>query len=544
MLSYQLFEWVKKIMRVLIILLLACHLLSCHTGKSTHAPKGTFVLLSINDVYRAEGLDEGARGGLPRVRALREKLLQQSPHVLLLHAGDFLQPSFSSRVNRGAAMIDAMNRLDGAAGQFDPHMLVTFGNHEFDRDKLKDVPTLQARIDESEFNWLDSNIHWGANGIASDKLIDSVLLTINGVKVGLYSVTSDMQHPEYIDAFDAPQATSRHWVPKLRAQGADVVIALTHQWLSADKEIAELPAHQRPDLIYGGHEHDRQLLQHNGVWIVKADADAVSAAVTEVQVDASGRISALPVFIDLDETQAADAALAADIKAWQLRTAETFCTQRQRAPDCLSSVLAHTAVDLIAEETEIRRFETNLGNFIADTALQAFASCGADVALINSGSLRLNHNIAAGSAITEAHMEGLFPYPGELNLIRINGRMLLDALKHSIDYWTGNGHWLQIAGFVYMHDSQNQRVEHVHLKGHAAPLAPDDTILAVVPQYLIDANTDHDGYTMFNESMRADCAHNGERLKDLVAKKLRDSVEPIAPIVDHRICNVPKDHCL
>ncbi len=34
----------------------------------------TAILLAINDVYRIEGLEDGAVGGLPRVRALRKEL--------------------------------------------------------------------------------------------------------------------------------------------------------------------------------------------------------------------------------------------------------------------------------------------------------------------------------------------------------------------------------------------------------------------------------------------------------------------------------------
>ena len=60
------------------------------------------------------------------------------------------------------------------------------------------------------------------------------------------------------------------------------------------------------------------------------------------------------------------------------------------------------------EETEIRRYETNLGNWVADQARQLFPE--ANMALINAGSLRLNQDIPAGP-IRVRSLEELFAFP-------------------------------------------------------------------------------------------------------------------------------------
>ena len=146
----------KKLGILFLIFILV--LSSCHTKKHSASP--SFVILAINDVYRIEGLDQGNVGGLARVRALRNQLESEGKKVLLLHAGDFLYPSFSSRVDNGESMIHVLNFLDGFSPQFDDDMIITFGNHEFDKGKMKYMSNLQQRIDESEFNWLDSNINW------------------------------------------------------------------------------------------------------------------------------------------------------------------------------------------------------------------------------------------------------------------------------------------------------------------------------------------------------------------------------------------------
>ena len=125
---------------------------------SGEAAERSFAILAINDVYRIEGVDGGTRGGLDRLRTLRAELEQRYPDLLLLHAGDFLYPSFPSRMFRGAQMVDVMNRLDGDAAAFDERMFVTFGNHEFDKGAMKDADALDRRIEESAFYWLGSNL--------------------------------------------------------------------------------------------------------------------------------------------------------------------------------------------------------------------------------------------------------------------------------------------------------------------------------------------------------------------------------------------------
>ncbi len=118
------------------------------------------VVLAMNDVYRIEGVEGGQRGGMSLVRALRRQLEQRNPDLLFLHAGDFLFPSLLSEWTQGAHMVEMMNRLDGAPGVFDPRMFVVFGNHEFDQFKRKHAALLQARIDQSEFQWLGTNIRF------------------------------------------------------------------------------------------------------------------------------------------------------------------------------------------------------------------------------------------------------------------------------------------------------------------------------------------------------------------------------------------------
>lgn len=528
---------------ILILIISVIFISSC---KKKPAEK-SFVILAINDVYRTEGLNNGKIGGLARVKTLRNQLLADGNAVLLLHAGDFLQPSFSSRVNEGAAMIDVMNQLDNHQDEFDEDMIVTFGNHEFDKSKLKYLPRLQQRIDESSFLWLDSNINWlhdeKLGNIHSSKIKKWIIKEKGGIKIGLFSLTTDMTHPQYIASFDNIEEVSKHYVPLLKSKGVDIVVALTHQQLTDDKLILNLSKEHRPDLIIGGHEHYRQLEQINNNWIVKADADALSATVIDIKLDKDKKLHIFPAIIDLDETVEQDSHVSQRIKNWIQQTNVKYCQKIKQESDCLDYAYGTTKVELIAEESEIRRFETNMGNFIADTARKEFQYCQADIALINSGSIRLNYNIAAGSAVTRKHIEGMFPYPSNLKLIKIDGSILKKMLTHTIDQWTANGHWLLISGIKYTHNPEKQSHSNLRWAHNNIAIEDTDKFTIIVPQYLIDANTDHDGYSMINESMIQDCDKNGSSLKQLVINTISNTIGGINPKVDGRICNTLRSDC-
>ena len=530
---------------ILVVILLSILITSCHK-KNTKSQK-SFYILAINDVYRAEGLDNGQIGGLARVKTLRQRLLDVGHKVLLLHAGDFLQPSFSSRVNQGAAMIDAMNQLNGINNGFDEDMIVTFGNHEFDKSKIEYLPRMQQRINESEFTWMDSNINWLQHKeygiIHSNKLQKWMIKDIGGIKVGIFSLTTNMTQPQYIASFDDPIEVTKHFVPFLKAQGAEVVIALTHQQISDDRQILNLDSQYRPDLIIGGHEHYRQLEQVQQNWIVKADADATSAAVIKVSIDTKKNVYILPSFEELDKKTEKDPQTQQIIENWIQSTNVKYCQKIKLDANCLDFAYGKTLVELVAEESEIRRYETNMGNFIADTARQEFRLCQADIALINSGSIRLNYNIAAGSDVTRKHIEGMFPYPSDLKLIEINGKILKEMLTHNIDMWTANGHWLLISGIKYTHNPEQQQFSQLRWSDSNQLITDEEKFTAIVPQYLIDAKTDHDGYSMINESMIKTCNKNGSSLKQLVINSIQNTTDGINPKIDGRICNTLRDNC-
>lgn len=511
-----------------------------------HAEGRTATLMMVNDTYRIGGVDEGRAGGIPRLRALRGELEREAPDLLVLHAGDLLFPSTLSRRYGGAQMVDLLNRLDGDPAAFDGRLWVTFGNHEFDRDRLDQAPELVARLSESQFHWLGTNVLFvqdevGRPLVSAPQLGFSALLESGGIRIGLFSLTTDVKHPAYVDVFEEPLPLARRMTALLRQQGAEVVVALTHQPVQVDLQLLESLGAQGPDLIIGGHEHDRQVRRAGGHrWVVKADADARSAGVVRIYLDGGVGIRIEPELRVLDASVEPAPELLTTVQNWQARFDRETCTEWGEPPGCLNQSLGHTRVLLEGEELRIRRFETNLGNFVADLALAAFADRGAQIAFVNAGALRLNEDLPAGTHLTRGHLLDLFAYPSPLVMVRLDGATLQRIAERAVKDWTGNGWWLQISGFAFRQDPQTERVSALSLLTPQGPrpVRPEETILAVTTDFLTRPATGQDGYHMILPGGLLTHAEDGPDLRELFAAALRQA-EPagIAPERQGRICN-------
>lgn len=521
-------------------------------GRSAAPGERTAVLLTINDLYRIEGLEDGRVGGLARVRSLREELERDHPDLLVLHGGDFLFPSFASRMYNGEQMVAVLNTVDGDAAAFDDRMLAVVGNHEFEKAKLQDAALLDKRLAESHFRWLGGNVTFktGDDGqplVADPRLVPSAIVESGGIRIGIFGVTIPVPGVAYVERFDDPIETARRLTAELRGQGAEVVVAVTHLGYATDRSLLATLGDAGPDLIIGGHDHEKMILDEKGRKIVKADADARTAAVVRLTVGAGGRVRVDP---ELRELEGADPGPDPDtlslVDTWQARHEQEFCRAAGSPPGCLGEVYGFTRTALDAEENKIRGEETSLGDWVADQMVAAMKECGAQIAFTNSGSLRLNQDLPAGTRVTRRHIEELFAYPAPLRLIRIDGATLQQAVSHAVSYWPGSGSWLQISGFAYEHDTTGRTASHLTLltPEGSRPIRPDETLLVATNDFLVDPRAgNQDGYTMLDIAQQQveGCAADGRDLKEIVVAALRAAGQQgIAPKAEGRICQ-PND---
>jgi len=440
---------------------LAAALLSLATACSIGLPPAPppvvpIRILSINDVYVTDTLSDGS-GGLARVATLRRRLKDAGP-VLFVLPGDVLSPSVLSKYYRGRQMVEGLNAagLDYAA----------FGNHEFELRR----DTLVARIAESQFKWISSNCT-ESSGAAFPGVLPLDTVRLGTHKVGLFAVTLVRDdYPAWARCTDPDSAAIRA-VDKLTELGVDLIVGITHQSVAAD--YALLQRERRIDLILGGHEHEAHDSITGGRHVLKADANARTAQLATLW-GGKGNWRQEPRLVRIDRSIPADSATAAVTRRWADSLAARLGPQRSigRGTEAID---AHDALQ--------RRSQTRLGNLITDAMRQGTR---ADVALINSGTLRLDDMIPAGPISTWS-IESIFLFADETRIVtaRVSGARLRELVEHGLRS-VGSGPYPQIGGFRARYDLRRpagQRLVGELLRPDGRPIAAGDLLTLALPVY-------------------------------------------------------------
>ncbi|MGI9078719.1 MAG: bifunctional metallophosphatase/5'-nucleotidase [Gemmatimonadaceae bacterium] len=387
---------------------------------------GPVRFLLVNDVYVLDTLRDGT-GGLARVAAMRDSLERSGP-VLFLLAGDVFSPSLLSKWYAGRHTLEGFN----AAGLD----YATFGNHEFELSR----DTLLARISASRFKWLSANC-----GLADGAPFPGVrpwdTLTVNGVRVGLFGLTIVLPYARYVRCTD-PDSAAHAAIIALKAAGADVVVGVTHQLLGADSAL--LVREPNLDVILGGHEHEVHTVTAGGRFLVKADANSRSAQLVTVSATGGNFYAQRTEVMHAERGMRMDTAVERVTQAW--RDSLIARLGPERATGTL-------AVEIDARDGALRRQEMPFGDLVADAIR---LGTGADVALLNSGALRLDDVLAAGE-ITNYQLESIFLFADETRIVTfpLTGGRLRELLEHGVSAANyGRGGFLQVSGVSFRFDPQ------------------------------------------------------------------------------------------
>ncbi len=223
--------------RTLTLLLAVALLASCSAPSEF-----VITVIGTNDVH-GQLIQTEERGGIATVSgyvsAVRDAREQDGGGVLLIDAGDMWQGTLESNLSEGAAMISAYNALGYAAA--------AIGNHEFDfgpigpqaipsSDEDDPLEALKQRATEANFPLLAANLIDTNTGVRVDweNVQPSVLVDVNGVKVGIIGVTTSNALQRTIAANVrelriAPLVPAiREQANKLRKEGATLVIVTAH----------------------------------------------------------------------------------------------------------------------------------------------------------------------------------------------------------------------------------------------------------------------------------------------------------------------------
>lgn len=492
-------------MRHLLLTGLLGGLAACMGSAPPPIPLNPVRFLLINDVYVADTMADG-RGGLARVATVRQRLADQGP-ILFMLAGDVLSPSLMSKYYGGGQMVDALNaaRLDYA----------TFGNHEFDLE----LDTLVARIAQSKFKWISSNCTL-ASGAPLPQVLPWDTLRVSGHKVGLFAVTLQGTYPASYRCSD-PDSAAQRVVGTLASEGADLIVGLTHQTVPADRDL--LAREPRIDLILGGHEHEALDSTVSGRHVAKADANARSAQFATLWGGKGGWRQALGR-VQIDAGLPPDTSVSRVVAEWKDSITHRIGASRQ---------VATTRVPIDPDRSLSRRSESMLGTLVTDAIR---SGTRADVALLNSGTLRLDEVIRPGP-ITNYQLEAIFPFADQTRIVTfpLTGARLRSLLEHSVsDRVLGTGGFLQVSGIRFTFDParpSGKRVTRLVRQSNGRTLETGDSVRVSFGVY--SACRGGDGYKVPEAAATCAGQKSAPRALDLLMRYIADSL--------HGQIQAPKD---
>lgn len=409
----------------------------CEDREDRKDPVARITLLQLNDVYEIAPLPGSDLGGLARVATIRQRLLRQNPNTFTLLAGDFLSPSAIGALDidhetvDGRHMLQVLNRVKVDAA--------TLGNHEFD---LKPQP-LASRLGDpaNRIQWLSANVRRSDKSPFAKVLPRTVMeaKAPNGrvVRVGIFGLTIETPKKDGYVAYECPLDVAKREVERLRQDGADVVIAMTHLSIGEDREIAAQV--KGIDLIIGGHEHVSTLERAGGLSIAKADSNARSVMVHQVRYDTRRRVATIASTLqEVDRRIPPQHDVDSLVRSWQRKARAALKAMGYDS----DKAVGRTPETLDGTEASVRGPGSNLTRLVADGMLASVAR--SDLAMFNSGSIRLDDVLAPGP-LTQWDAFRVLPYKGTLHTLRASGAVLRKVLDENAARRRGDGHLLQFS---------------------------------------------------------------------------------------------------
>jgi len=466
--------------------------LTSHSGETE---KLYFCILHTNDMHSEliplspavdyrPGEENPAIGGFARlataVDEIRENKMREGEPVLLFDAGDFLggAPFAWLALNGYAAELTIMQKMGYDA--------VTIGNHEYDYgpDVLAQY-LLQAGYPEAhqETLVLASNTEAPSDHpLAARSLYRNTGMfeLENGLKVGVFGlvgkdailVMGDSGDVQFLDQHQA----ARQAVDKLKEQGADVIVGITHSGVDEDRELArEVPG---IDIIIGGHCHTAlyEPVLQGATIIVQAGSLGMYLGQLELaynsntgEVRVRNEENDRPFLIPIDSSFACDAEIDALVQEYTLILNAHIDEMTGGKFDDVMSTVARSEF-VLSNLPPLS--ETALGNFVTDAmrvVAQEVIGKKVDVAGQANGSIRKSifpgtmensgGNVSFYEIVEATGVgHGLDGYPGcPIASVYLTGDEVRRMLEVNIllQEFMGDSSFLQFSGLRYSYNPAN-----------------------------------------------------------------------------------------
>ena len=236
------------------------------------------------------------------------------------------------------------------------------------------------------------------------------------IRVGYRLGTINSLPPNLI--YRSASETAKELAPQLREQGADIVIAVTHQREPNDNKLAKNMPPGLIDIILGGHDHFYGHSLINSTHVQRSGSDFKQLSYIEAwrKMDGPGW--------DFTITRR-DVVRAIPEHADTVHLVDKMTASLQAK---LQKPIGYTATSLDGRFKTVRRAESNLGNFVCD--LMRFYH-DADCGMMAAGTIR-GDQIYPPGVIRIRDIMNCFPFEDPVVVLRLKGKAIRAALENGV----------------------------------------------------------------------------------------------------------------
>jgi 5'-nucleotidase len=453
-------------------------------------------------------------GGYARIKTVVDYLRANRRNSIYLNAGDNFQGTFWYNLLRHNVTSYFLNLLPADA--------ITLGNHEFAHRLSGLIPFLRDITSPVVVANIDDHLEKDFQNLYKK----SIVIERSGRKIGIIGVimqeTAQVANTDKLIFTDEINAIDNECA-RLRQQGVNIIIVLSHCGLDRDKEIA-LETGEYVDVIVGGHSHTFLYTTKNNLYpasdiptgpypiivtpksghdrkvlIVHAAAFAKYVGDLKVYFDAAGHIKYYdgnPIFLSNEIEKDPD--IERELMPWR----DEVNRRGQRIVGATNVNLMHRVC---------RHGECTLGSFAADAFVHEtqieFPDYKAYAAIIQAAGMRNSFSIGD---IKYADIVAFMPFENTLDILDLSGDTIYEAFEHSVSrsFVTNEFigiHMLQISGFHVTFNTTmavGNRVQSLHIKiTHAEyeSVIPSKIYTLIVPSFIANGG---DGFTMIKQKKK------------------------------------------
>ncbi len=463
----------------------------------------TIDIYSFNDFHGA--LKEGSKdAGMAKLVSFINEQKAQNENTIVVSAGDNYNGTPVSNMLYGAPVSEMFKAMD----------LVTsaVGNHEFDfgRDKI------EIWENEGNFPFVAANIIDKATGELVEWADPYVIEEVDGVNVAFIGLatpeTAFKANPLYVDDLDFadPTKTAEKYVPLAKADGADIVVLLTHIGTFQDdagvvtfeEDGKGLPYVDGVDLIFSGHSHQFVSGEVNGVDVVQGykqgrSVSKATVTITDGEIDVNTEIIN---FRELKENISEDSEM--------LKVLE----DANKEVEPIMGVVVGNLAEELSHERNIRN--TPLGQWITMVMQE---EGNVDIAVTNAGGIRAPFD--AGD-VTMEEVYTVMPFDNVISTFELTGEQVFELFEYGIgtEIYESIGP-MQFYGAYVVFDENAEygnRVKDITLLD-GTEIVKDGTYTIATNDFM---GTGGDNYTVFKE---AKFISEGVFVRDIMANSLKST---------------------